>query len=132
MGPGKDTTGVTRMGRGGSQWKTIKQFPSWKEARDAMRKGTIEGKWEWASNSSSPITGRRAYYRCAAHVNCEVRLCLQEQEADDDQVVASVDMSKEHGEEARTKKRKNSPLTYEQEEKIRQQPSRTPRTIMRQ
>ena len=56
------------MGRGGSKWKTIKQFPSWKEAKAAPRKGTIEGKWEWASNSSSPITGRRAYYKCAAHV----------------------------------------------------------------
>jgi hypothetical protein len=114
------------MGRGGSQWKTIKQFPSWKEAQAAMRKGTIEGKWEWASASSSPITGRRAYYKCAAHVNCEVRLCLQEQEGDD-QVVVAIDLSKEHGEEARTKKRKNSALTYEQEEKVKQQPSRTPR-----
>ena len=130
LGPGKGpSTEVIRMGRGGSQWKTIKQFPSWKEAQAAMRKGTIEGKWEWASASSSPITGRRAYYKCAAHVNCEVRLCLQEQEGDD-QVVVAIDLSKEHGEEARTKKRKNSPLTYEQEEKIRQQPSRTPRTIM--
>ena len=115
------------MGRGGSKWKTIQQFPSWKEAKAAMRKGTLEGKWEWASNSSSPITGRRAYYKCAAHVNCEVRLCLQEQEEADDQVVAAIDLSKEHGAEARTKKRKNSPLTYEQEEKIRQQPSRTQR-----
>jgi hypothetical protein len=91
-----------------------------------MRKGTIEGKWEWASNSSSPITGRRAYYKCAAHVDCEAGLCLQEQEADG-QVVVAIDLSKEHGEEARTKKRKNSPLTYEQEEKVKQQPSRTPR-----
>ena len=91
-----------------------------------MKKGTVEGKWEWASNSSSPITGRRAYYRCAAHIDCAVRLCLQEQEADDT-VVASIDISKEHTEEVRSKKRKNSPLTYEQEEKIRQQPSRTPR-----
>ena len=128
LGPGKGPTEVIRMGRGGSQWKTIKQFPSWKEAQAAMRKGTIEGKWEWASNSSSPITGRRAYYKCAAHVDCEVRLCLQVQEEADDQVVASIDESKEHSEEARTKKRKNSPLTYEQEEKIRQQPSRTPRS----
>ena len=126
LGPGKGTTGVIRMGRGGSQWKTMKQFPSWKEAQAAMRKGTIEGKWEWASASSSPITGRRAYYKCAAHVNCEVRLCLQEQEGDD-QVVVAIDLSKEHGEEARTKKRKNSALTYEQEEKVKQQPSRTPR-----
>ena len=127
LGPGKGTTGDIRMGRGGSKWKTIQQFPSWKEAKAAMRKGTLEGKWEWASNSSSPITGRRAYYKCAAHVNCEVRLCLQEQEEADDQVVAAIDLSKEHGAEARTKKRKNSPLTYEQEEKIRQQPSRTQR-----
>ena len=65
-----------------------------------------------------------------AHVNCEVRLCLQEQEEADDQVVAAIDLSKEHGAEARTKKRKNSPLTYEQEEKIRQQPSRTQRYDM--
>jgi len=127
LGPGKGTTGVIRMGRGGSKWKTIKQFPSWKEAKAAMRKGTIEGKWEWASASSSPITGRRAYYKCAAHVNCEVRLCLQEQEGADDQVVVAIDLSKEHGEEARTKKRKNSALTYEQEEKVKQQPSRTSR-----
>jgi hypothetical protein len=126
LGPGKGPTEVIRMGRGGSQWKTIKQFPSWKEAKAAMRKGTLEGKWEWASNSSSPITGRRAYYKCAAHVACEVRLCLQEQEADD-QVVVAIDLSKEHGEEARTKKRKNSALTYEQEEKVKRQPSRTPR-----
>ena len=125
LGSGKGPTEGIRMGRGGSQWKTIKQFPSWKEAQAAMRKGTIEGKWEWASASSSPITGRRAYYKCAAHVDCEVRLCLQEQE--DDQVVAAIDLSKEHSEEARTKKRKNSALTYEQEEKVKQQPSRTPR-----
>jgi hypothetical protein len=115
------------MGRGGSQWKTIKQFPSWKEAKAAMRKGTIEGKWEWASASSSPITGKRAYYKCAAHVACEVRLCLQEHEEADDAVVVAIDLSKEHGEEARTKKRKNSALTYEQEEKVKRQPSRTPR-----
>ena len=71
-----------------------------------MKKGTIEGKWEWASHSSSPITGRRVYYNCAAHVDCEVRLCLQEQEEEaDDQVVAAIDLSKEHGAEARTKKR---------------------------
>ena len=128
LGPGKGPTEVIRMGRGGSQWKTIKQFPSWKEAKAAMRKGTIEGKWEWASNSSSPITGRRAYYKCAAHVDCEVRLCLQQQEQEaDDQVVVAIDLSKEHGAEARTKKRKNSALTYEQEEKVKQQPSRTPR-----
>ena len=127
LGPGKGPTEGIRMGRGGSQWKTIKQFPSWKEAKAAMRKGTIEGKWEWASASSSPITGRRAYYKCAAHVDCEVRLCLQEQEEADDQVVAAIDLSKEHGAEARTKKRKNSALTYEQEEKVKQQPSRTPR-----
>jgi len=126
LGPGKGPTEVIRMGRGGSQWKTIKQFPSWKEAKAAMRKGTIEGKWEWASHSSSPITGKRAYYKCAAHVACEVRLCLQEQEADD-QVVVAIDLSKEHGAEARTKKRKNSALTYEQEEKVKRQPSRTPR-----
>lgn len=92
--------------------------------------GHHRGKWEWASNSSSPITGRRAYYKCAAHVSCEVRLCLQEQEEADDQVVAAIDLSKEHGAEERTKKRKNSPLTYEQEEKIRQQPSRTRRYHM--
>ena len=128
LGPGKGTTGVVRMGRGGSKWKTIKQFPSWKEAKAAMRKGTIEGKWEWASNSSSPITGRRAYYKCAAHVDCEVRLCLQQQEQEaDDAIVVAIDLSKEHGEEARTKKRKNSALTYEQEEKVKRQPSRTPR-----
>ena len=126
LGPGKGTTGVIRSGRADSKWKTIKQFPSWKEAKDAMKKGTVEGKWEWASASSSPITGRRAYYRCAAHIDCAVRLCLQEREADDT-VVASIDISKEHTEEVRSKKRKNSPLTYEQEEKIRQQPSRTPR-----
>ena len=42
----------------------------------------------------SRYSGRRAYYRCAAHINCAVRLCLQEQEADD-QVVASIDISKE-------------------------------------
>ena len=126
LGPGKGTTGVIRSGHAGSKWKTIKGFPSWKESKDAMKKGTLEGKWEWASASSSPITGRRAYYRCAAHIDCPVRLCLQEQEADDT-VVASIDISKEHTEEARSKKRKNSPLTYEQEEKIRQQPSRTPR-----
>jgi hypothetical protein len=41
--------------------------------------------------------------------------------------VVAIDLSKEHGEEARTKKRKNSALTYEQEEKVKQQPSRTPR-----
>ena len=93
-----------------------------------MRKGTIEGKWEWASASSSPITGRRAYYKCAAHVDCEVRLCLQAQEQEaDDAIVVAIDLSKEHGEEARTKKRKNSALTYEQEEKVKQQPTRTPR-----
>jgi len=55
LGPGKGTTGVIRSGRAGSKWKTIKQFPSWKEAKDAMKKGTVEGKWEWASASSSPI-----------------------------------------------------------------------------
>jgi hypothetical protein len=57
-----------------------------------------------------------------------VRLCLQQQEQEaDDAVVVAIDLSKEHGEEARTKKRKNSALTYEQEEKVKQQPSRTPR-----
>ena len=128
LGPGKGTTGDIRMGRGGSKWKTIQQFPSWKEAKAAMRKGTLEGKWEWASASSSPITGRRAYYKCAAHVDCEVRLCLQAQEQEaDDAIVVAIDLSKEHGEEARTKKRKNSALTYEQEEKVKQQPTRTPR-----
>ena len=65
------------------------------------------------------------YYKCAAHVDCEVRLCLQEHvEEADDAVVVAIDLSKEHGEEARTKKRKNSALTYEQEEKVKRQPSR--------
>ena len=39
-------TGVIRMDRAGSKWKTIKQFPAWNEAKAAMRKGTLEGKWE--------------------------------------------------------------------------------------
>jgi hypothetical protein len=62
-------------------------------------------------------------------IHSKVRLCLQEKEQEaDDAIVVAIDLSKEHGEEARTKKRKNSALTYEQEEKVKQQPSRTPRS----
>ena len=44
---------VIRMGpwAAGSKWKTIKQFPSWKEAKDAMKKGTP---WR-ASGNGHPI-----------------------------------------------------------------------------
>lgn len=84
-----------------------------KEALKAAR-ARGEGKWKWNKPSGNCTTN--AQLRCNAHVDCPhvVRIFSLREEKEE----FYLSMKHFHGEISNMKKRKNSPLTYEEEESV--------------
>ena len=74
-----------------------------------------EGKWKWNKPSGNCKTN--AQLRCNAHLNCDRVVRIIQIKGQEDGKFHLHEKGK-HGEEAATRKRKDSPLTYAEEEAV--------------
>ena len=133
LGPGKGTAGVMRS----SAWAHGPLAQSGRPSSSSLPGRRLRMPWRRAHRGGqvgmgipfifSRYSGRRAYYRCAAHINCAVRLFASKSRGGwwsgggvDRHLQGAI---KENSEEERSKKRKNSPLGENQAAAT----SRTPR-----
>ena len=93
-------------------WVPLGNHATYEEGKAAIIKQGIYGKYKWAKKSGKPGDRR---FLCSAHVECAHPLRLLQLKDGSYEVQAN--QAIEHSEEVQLKRRKNSVLTYEQEEK---------------
>jgi hypothetical protein len=93
-------------------WVPLGNHATYDEGKFAILKQGIYGRYKWAKNTGKPGDRR---FACCAHVECAHPLRLLQLKDGSHEVQAN--QSIEHSQEVQLKRRKNSVLTYEQEEK---------------
>jgi hypothetical protein len=94
-------------------WVPLGNHATYEEGKVAIIKQGIYGKYKWHQKKSGKPGDRR--FVCCAHVGCAHPLRLLQLKDGSYEVQAN--QSIEHSEEVQLKRRKNSVLSYEQEEK---------------
>ena len=113
ISPGKRPMGDVHHKDYEGAWRTIADFPDYQSALQAVKSDKF-GRYKWAPSPGKPGDRRLV---CNMHVDCEHMLRLREGiKAGDPVQLVQVHATLEHTSVEKTKRRKNSAMTVEQEE----------------